>query len=80
MKVSRPTLMRDIAVSAAGGPLVQYALPAQSAAGELFGFDRAAAISLKSAEETAAAAQQFGQEDYITVLTLQCAPAEVLRA
>lgn len=38
--------------------------------GELFGFDRAAAISSESAERVAQAAQAFGQEDDITVLTL----------
>jgi hypothetical protein len=38
---------------------------------ELFGFDRTAAISNQSAEAIALAAQQFGQEDDITVLTLQ---------
>jgi hypothetical protein len=37
---------------------------------ELFGFDRTTAISNQSAEAIAAAAQQFGQEDDITVLTL----------
>jgi hypothetical protein len=53
---------------------------ARSPSGELFGFDRAAAISTQSAEEIAHAAQQFGQEDDITVLTLAFAPAEVLHA
>jgi hypothetical protein len=48
---------------------------AQSAAGELFGFDRTRSISTQSAEAIAAAAQQFGQEDDITVLTLTFAPA-----
>ena len=48
---------------------------AQSPTGELFGFDRTAAISTKSAEEIAAAAQQFGQEDDITVLSLILSPA-----
>lgn len=49
---------------------------AQSATGELFGFDRTAAISTGSAEEIAAAAQAFGQDDDITVLTLKrMAPA-----
>ena len=38
--------------------------------GELFGFDRTAALSNQPAEEIAAAAQSFGQEDDITVLTL----------
>jgi hypothetical protein len=45
---------------------------------ELFGFYRTAAISTQSAEQIAKAAQQHGQEDDITVLTLTFAPAEVL--
>lgn len=53
---------------------------AQSSTGELFGFDRTAQISTHSAEAIAAAAQQFGQEDDITVLTLTFAAAEVLHA
>ncbi|HTX75721.1 MAG TPA: SpoIIE family protein phosphatase [Terracidiphilus sp.] len=53
---------------------------AQSPTGELFGFDRTRQISTQSAEAIAAAAQQFGQEDDITVLTLDFAPAEVLHA
>jgi len=48
---------------------------AQSPTGELFGFDRTAAISAQPAEAIAHAAQQFGQEDDITVLTLRYAPA-----
>jgi serine phosphatase RsbU (regulator of sigma subunit) len=44
---------------------------------ELFGFERAEATSTQPAEEIARAAQQFGQEDDITVLTLQFAGAEV---
>jgi serine phosphatase RsbU (regulator of sigma subunit) len=51
---------------------------AHSGSGELFGFDRAAAISHRSAEAIAAIAQSFGQEDDITVLTLQFASSEVL--
>ena len=43
---------------------------ARSKTGELFGFDRTAAISTQSAEAIAAAAQAFGQDDDITVLTL----------
>ena len=43
---------------------------AQSPTGELYGFDRTAAISTQSAEEIAHAAQTFGQEDDITVLTV----------
>jgi len=43
---------------------------AQNPQRELFGFERTAAISTRSAEEIARAAQQFGQEDDITVLTV----------
>jgi Stage II sporulation protein E (SpoIIE) len=53
---------------------------AQSTTGELFGFDRTRSISTQSAEKIAAAAQAFGQEDDITVLTLTFAPAGVLHA
>jgi len=42
---------------------------ARSAAGELFGFGRARAISTQPAEAIAQTAQAFGQEDDITVLT-----------
>jgi hypothetical protein len=38
---------------------------------ELFGFERTREISGKSAHDIAAAAQEFGQEDDITVLTVQ---------
>ncbi|MGA7521244.1 MAG: PP2C family protein-serine/threonine phosphatase [Acidobacteriaceae bacterium] len=48
--------------------------------GELFGFDRTRDISNQAAEHIAQAAQNFGQEDDITVLTLQFAPAGVLHA
>jgi serine phosphatase RsbU (regulator of sigma subunit) len=54
-------------------------IEARNSAGELFGFDRTQAISGQSAENIAGAAQAFGQEDDITVLTLTlsptCAPA-----
>lgn len=43
---------------------------ARNTDGELFGFERTAAISTQSAEAIARAAQQFGQEDDITVLTI----------
>lgn len=53
---------------------------AQNQRGELFGFERTRAISTRSAEEIASAAQAFGQEDDITVLRLQFTPAEMLHA
>jgi len=53
---------------------------ARNAAGELFGFERAADLSTQPADQIAYAAKQFGQEDDITVLTLTLAPAEVLHA
>lgn len=53
---------------------------ARNAAGELFGFDRTRTISTRPAAAIAQAAQAFGQQDDITVLTFQFAPAEVLRA
>jgi len=51
---------------------------AQNSGGELFGFERTAAISTLAAEEIASRAQEFGQEDDITVLTLTFVPAEML--
>jgi len=51
---------------------------AQSATGELFGFDRTREVSTQSAQQIAAAAQQFGQQDDIMVLTLTFTPAELL--
>ncbi len=53
---------------------------ARNTAGELFGFDRAASLSIESADQIAHAAKQFGQEDDITVLTLTLAPAGVQHA
>ena len=50
---------------------------ARDKTGELFGFDRAAAIATESAKSIAHTALSFGQQDDITVLTLRYAPAEV---
>ncbi|MGD0892644.1 MAG: PP2C family protein-serine/threonine phosphatase [Terracidiphilus sp.] len=47
---------------------------AQNGEGELFGFERAAAISTQTAAEIAEAARAFGQEDDITVLRIDFAP------
>jgi hypothetical protein len=44
---------------------------ARNVNGELFGFERTRAISGERAEKIASTAQQFGQEDDITVLTLE---------
>jgi len=44
---------------------------ARNKEGELFGFERTVAISAKPAEKIAQTAEQFGQDDDITVLTLQ---------
>jgi len=44
---------------------------AQSRSGELFGFERTRALAMRGAEEIARAAQDFGQEDDITVLTVE---------
>jgi sigma-B regulation protein RsbU (phosphoserine phosphatase) len=55
-------------------------IEARNASGELFGFERTRAIATQSAEQIAQTAQDFGQEDDITVLTLALAPAEVLHA
>ena len=46
---------------------------ARKPSGELFGFDRAAAISTEPAEFIASTAQSFGQEDDITVVALSFA-------
>jgi hypothetical protein len=45
-------------------------IEARNKSGELFGFERTAAIATHEAEAIAKAAQDFGQEDDITVLTL----------
>jgi phosphoserine phosphatase RsbU/P len=60
--------------------LTDGVVEAQSSTGELFGFDRTQQISHLSAGQIARAAQSFGQQDDITVLTLQYAPAEVVHA
>jgi serine phosphatase RsbU (regulator of sigma subunit) len=55
--------------------LTDGVVEAQSRSGELFGFERTLKISSKSAEKIATAAQHFGKEDDITVLTLTFSPA-----
>ena len=43
---------------------------------EMFGFERTQALTSHSAHDIAAAAQQFGQEDDITVVKLRHTPIE----
>ena len=50
--------------------LTDGVVEARNPEGELFGFERTAAIATEDAEHIAQAAQKFGQEDDITVLTL----------
>jgi hypothetical protein len=51
---------------------------ARAKSGELLGFERTAALTIYSAESIARAAQEFGQEDDITVVTLtRLAPGEI---
>jgi serine phosphatase RsbU (regulator of sigma subunit) len=55
--------------------LTDGVVEARNPAGELFGFERTQAISGQSAESIAQAAQGFGQDDDITVLTIALIPA-----
>jgi serine phosphatase RsbU (regulator of sigma subunit) len=50
--------------------LTDGVVEAREKSGTLFGFERTAALSIEPADTIAAAAQQFGQDDDITVLTL----------
>jgi serine phosphatase RsbU (regulator of sigma subunit) len=57
-----------------GGRLTFYSdgvIEAQSQKGELFGFDRAREIAGETANEIAKQAQEFGQQDDITVVTIE---------
>jgi serine phosphatase RsbU (regulator of sigma subunit) len=60
--------------------LTDGVVEARNPHGELFGFDHARALSTHTAEQVATAAQRFGQEDDITVLSVNLAPAAVLIA
>jgi sigma-B regulation protein RsbU (phosphoserine phosphatase) len=53
---------------------------AQTTSGELFGFARTGELSREPAEAIARAAQQFGQQDDITVVTMEFlgVPSEAL--
>ena len=60
--------------------LTDGVLEARTSTGELFGFERAASLSAQPAAEIAAAAQRFGQEDDITVLSLVREPEKTIAA
>lgn len=47
------------------------AVEARNAARELYGYDRTRALSTQPAAQTDATAQAFGQDDDITVITIQ---------
>ncbi len=64
-KTARLTLLSDGVVEA------------RSRAGELFGFERTAAISQRSAAEIADAAHRHGQQDDITIITLDWCQTQV---
>jgi phosphoserine phosphatase RsbU/P len=51
---------------------------ARNKSGELYGFTRVAAVSSKPADLIAMAAQEFGQEDDITVLSVELQPQPAL--
>jgi hypothetical protein len=72
--VSFPSMRLQLAENESVLLLSDGVVEARNQSGELFGFERTAAISTQSAESIAAAAQSFGQEDDITVLTLTLAP------
>jgi serine phosphatase RsbU (regulator of sigma subunit) len=57
--------------------LTDGVVEARNARGELMGFERARELSLERAERIADAAQEFGQEDDITVLSLYPVAAAV---
>lgn len=60
--------------------LTDGVIEARDASGELFGFERTAASATEPAERIVQAAQAFGQEDDITVLTVGFEGAEVVLA
>ena len=66
-----PSTCRLAGTSIGASVFAGCVVEAQAVDGQLFGFDRTLALSRESAEKVARAAQAFGQEDDITVLTLQ---------
>ncbi len=60
--------------------LTDGVLEARNAQGELFGFDRTAAVSTEPVQNIARAASAFGQQDDITVVRLALEPASTSRS
>lgn len=58
--------------------LTDGVVEARNARGELFGFERTRALSTRGADQVAATAQRFGQEDDITVLSITLQAAAVV--
>jgi serine phosphatase RsbU (regulator of sigma subunit) len=57
--------------------LTDGVIEARDKSGALYGFERAAALSVQTPEAIASAAQAFGQNDDITVLSLSYAGAQI---
>jgi hypothetical protein len=55
---------------------IGYVVEARARTGELLGFERTANLSTQSAESIVHAAQDFGQEDDIRVLTVSRSPQQ----
>ena len=66
VEYTETTITTDAAVTFVSDGVVE----ARNAKGELLGFDRMAVLTTKRPEELADAAQRWGQEDDITVLTV----------
>jgi phosphoserine phosphatase RsbU/P len=58
--------------------LSEGVVEAPSKSGELYGFERACVVSIELADLIAMAAQRFGQEENITVLTVELQPIPTL--
>lgn len=73
--ISGAAVFEEITIPLHPGDLLTFVsdgvLEAQNSEGELFGFERTRLLSKNSAEMIARAAQQFGQVDDITVVSLQ---------
>jgi phosphoserine phosphatase RsbU/P len=72
--LSDDTEYEEVPFSLAAGETLTFlsdgVVEARNAQGELFGFERARAVSSQPADEIARTAESFGQEDDITVVTL----------